>query len=120
MGSGPEKENGIAPVSPTAKNYEILRRTAVEDLSAAEAVPDNEGANGTVIEDKAVKPKELVREMSTKKVDGNGITNGNSSPQINSSPDTSAKALEDDGWSTVSKTRNNRRNGNQDARAIAY
>lgn len=119
MGPGAEKENGIAPVSPTAKNYEILRRTAVEDHSAAEAVTDNEGANGTVIEDKAAKPKEIVREMSTKKVDGNGITNGNSSPQINSSPDTSAKALEDDGWSTVSKPRNNRRNGNQAARAIA-
>lgn len=118
-GPNAEKENGIAPVSPTGKNYEILRRAAVEDLSAAEAATDNEGANGIVVEDKAVKPKEIVREISTKNVDGNGITNGNSSPQINSSPDTSAKALEDDGWSTVSKPRNNRRNGNQTARAIA-
>lgn len=115
-GPGAEKENGIgAP----GKSYEILRRTVAEDSSTAKAEVEEEGANGATIEDKAVKPKEIVREISTKKVDGNGLTNGNSSPQINVSPDTSAKALEGDGWSTVSKPRNNRRNGNQAARAIA-
>ena len=119
MGSNADKENGIAAASPSGKNYEILRRTSVEDASVEEAKADNEGANGIVVEDKAVKPKEIVREMSNKKAEGNGITNGNSSPQIDPSPDASAKALEDDGWSTVSKPRNNRRNGNQAARAIA-
>lgn len=119
LGPNADKENGIAAVPPPGKSYEILRRTTVEDPSVVEAGADNEGANGIVAEDKAVKPKEIVREISTKKVDGNGITNGNPSTQIHSSPDTSAKALADDGWSTVSKPRNNRRNGNQATRAIA-
>lgn len=118
-GPNADKENGIAAVPPPGRNYEILRRTSVEDPSVVEAGADNEGANGIIAEDKAVKPKEIVREVSNKKVDGNGITNGNPSPQINPSTDASAKALEDDGWSTVSKPRNNRRNGNQAARAIA-
>jgi translation initiation factor 4B len=118
-GSGVEKENGIGAPSLPGKSYEILRRTAVEDSSVPQAEVEEEGVNGAVVEDKAVKPKEIVREISTKKVDGNGLTNGNSSPQIHVSPDSSAKNLEDDGWSTVSKPRNNRRNGNQAARAIA-
>lgn len=114
-----DKENGIAAASPSGKNYEILRRTSAEDPSVVEAETNDEGVNGIIVEDKAVKPKEVVRDMSNKKVDGSGITNGNPSPQMNSSADASAKALEDDGWSTVSKPRNNRRNGNQAARAIA-
>lgn len=120
IGHNAEEENGTAAVPPSGKSYEILRRTAIDESSAAETRVDNdEDTNGNAVADKAVKPKEIVRDMSTKKIDGNGIINGTSSPQINSSIDTSAKALEDGGWSTVSKPRNNRRNGNQAARAIA-
>lgn len=114
-----DKENGVTAGPPPGKNYEILRRTSAADPSVVEAESDVEGANGIVVEDKAVKPKEIVREISNKKIDGSGITNGNPPPPNNSSTDASAKALEDDGWSTVSKPRNNRRNGNQAARAIA-
>ena len=115
VGHNAEKENGVGSVPPTVA---ILRRPAVENSDATEAVAGDEGANGSVVEDTAVKPKEIIRDMSTK-TEGNGIPNGTSSPQISSSTDTTAKALEDDGWSTVSKPRNNRRNGNQGARAIA-
>lgn len=114
-----EKENGSgAPPPPPGKNYEILRRTLVDDSSAADGETEGKGANGIVVDDKAVKPKEIVRDVTVTN-DENGITNGNTSSQTNSTPDVSAKTLEDDGWSTVSKPRNNRRNGNQAARAIA-
>lgn len=110
------KENGAAAPQ-TGKNYEILRRKTNEDTSTA----DRDlafGENGKIVEDKAVKPKEIVRDISPKKVDGE-LTNGDSSPQVGASSDTTADTLEDDGWSTVSKPRNNRRNGNQASRAIA-
>ncbi len=118
-GSRGEKENGTPAAAAPGKNYEILRRTAVDDSNASDAELIDEGTNGTNVEDKEVQPKEIVREMSTKKPDGDGLTNGKPSSQTNTSPDPSAKALDDDGWSTVSKPRNNRRNGNQAARAIA-
>lgn len=111
------KENGhTAPQ--LGKNYEILRRKTNDDADIADrnAAPGSE--NGKIVEDKAVKPKEIVRDISPKKADGE-LTNGDQSPQVGASADTTADTLEDDGWSTVSKQRNNRRNGNQASRAIA-
>lgn len=111
------KENGAAAPQP-GRNYEILRRKTIEDANSADQDPTALGENGKIIEDKAVGPKEIVRDISPKNVDGE-LANGDSSPQVGASTDTTADTLEDDGWSTVSKPRNNRRNGNQASRAIA-
>ena len=117
-GQEKEKENGIqAPQS--GKNYEILRRTVDGDASTADEELETGDENGIITEDKSIKPKEIVRDIPTKKADGGLTTNGVESQQVDASADTSADALEDDGWSTVSKPRNNRRAGNQAARAIA-
>ena len=109
-----EKDNGPS-APPPGRSYEILRRTANEDSSAAdEEAEEAEVAeeNGLVVEDKAVKPKEIVRDIQ----DGGTQTNGSSTA---GTPDPSADALEGDGWSTVSKPEKKRKNGNQAARAIA-
>ena len=109
-GAETEKENGIqAP--PAGKNYEILRRAADEDSAAADEEVDEEDANGTVVEDKAVKPKEIVRDISPK-------TNG-ASTHANTSAEPTADSLEEEGWSTVAKPGKKGRIGNQAARAIA-
>ncbi|MCJ1281623.1 hypothetical protein MMC26_000943 [Xylographa opegraphella] len=104
-----EKENG-ADIQ--GKNYQILRRGTNDDSTPADDL-DNEDANGNIVDDKAVKPQEVVRDISSKKVNGVDATpnEGSASP--------SAEALEEDGWSTVSKPRSNRKNGNQGVRAIA-
>lgn len=113
-GQTQEKENSSS-APPPGRSYEILRRTANEDSSAAdEEAEEAEVAeeNGLVTEDKAMKPKEIVRDIQE---DG-APTNGSSAA---GTPDLSADALEGDGWSTVSKPEKKRKNGNQAARAIA-
>ena len=112
-----EKANGDAP--PAARSYEILRR-ATEDETLADEEADAEGEIGQIVEDKAVKPKEIVRDIPVKNSDNawrNGTATAESQASESSAP--SADTLEKDGWSTVSKPRNNRRGGNQPARAIA-
>jgi translation initiation factor 4B len=88
---------------PAAKKYEILRRTTGEDGADAEEA-QNGDANGVVTDDKETKPKELVRDLKK--------PNGETAPA-------SAEAMEDEGWSTVSKPVKGRKNGNQGARALA-
>lgn len=113
-GQAQEKENG-ASAPPPGRSYEILRRAANEDSSAADEEAEEAeaaGENGLVTEDKAVKPQELVRDIQ----DSGAQTNGSSAA---GTPDPSADALEGDGWSTVSKPEKKRKNGNQAARAIA-
>ncbi len=106
-----EKETTSAP--PAGKNYEILRRSANEESSAADEEADEAvEADGLITEDKAIKPKEIVRDINDEATKTNGAT-----PVASTDP--SANALEDDGWSTVSKPTKNRKNGNQAARAIA-
>ena len=113
-GQAQEKENG-ASAPPPGKSYEILRRAANEDISAAdEEAEEAEAAeeNELVTDDKAIKPKEIVRDTN----DGGAQTNSSSAA---GTPDPSADVLEGDGWSTVSKPEKKRKNGNQAARAIA-
>lgn len=111
------KENGVTAPQP-GKSYEILRRKTTDEANVADENIDAESKNGIVVEDKAVKPKENFRDIPQKKSEGE-LTNGDSSPQVGTSVASSADALEEEGWSTVSKTRNNRRNGAQVTRAIA-
>lgn len=111
-GVEPEKENGVTG-PPPGKNYEILRRQANDDADAADAAEEEpEGAaNGVVTDDKAIKPKEIVRDMPA--------ANGNST---GAAVEPSAEALEEDGWSTVSKpqkTRKGTQNRNMASRAVA-
>ena len=100
-GKSDEKENGASSPQP-GRNYEILRR-----MTDSNEDGDDEGidapANGTIIEDKEVKPKEVVRDMPN---EGDKPT-----------PGPTAESLEEDGFSTVTrKTKNNRRGG---SRALA-
>lgn len=114
-GQKPEKENGASAPAP-GKNYEILRRAADEDVSAADEEADEAeeaDQNGTVIKDKEIKPKEIVRDMGSK----NGATINGAKTEASAGP--SADVLENDGWSTVAKPTKTRKNGNQAARAIA-
>lgn len=108
-----EKENG-ATGPPPGKNYEILRRQANEDADAVEEEPEGT-ANGVVTDDKAIKPKEIIRDITA----ANGNTPSNDSTPV----EPTAEALEEEGWSTVpakvQKPRKNFRNGNAPPRAIA-
>jgi translation initiation factor 4B len=150
------------------KKIEILHRAEDEDSSKNEETIESENANGTIVDDKSVKPKEIVRDMKPKSADtgawrrpsggpppprddiprgprgrgrgrggrgGRGDDRGHDegrSPRQSAnggaSPATLAQAateqpeptaLEEDGWSTVSKPKKNNRGGNQASRAIA-
>ena len=119
------EENGAETTQP-GKNFEILRRTseAANDMvSPEDAEDEDEVGEGVIAEDKAVKPKEIVRDAP--KAQANGAWRGKDTRKEHKaepkSDVTTAANLEDDGWSTVSKNpkqRNNRR-GNQASRAIA-
>lgn len=115
---GEERSNG-AEAPAAAKSYEILRRGNNDD-SIPEEEADTEGENGIIVEDKAVKPKEVVRDIPAKPSD-NAWRNGTAASENQGADSTepTADTLEEDGWSTVSKPRNGRRGGNQAARAIA-
>ena len=84
---------------------------------------DEEEAEGDPLiaptDDKAVKPKEIVRDAPPAKGAG-GAWRGQKAQGSGPSTDDTAKSMDEDGWSTVSNTkpRNNRRT-NQAARAIA-
>ena len=105
------KENGSAPAP--GKSYEILRRAANDNASAADEEAEEADAvgNGLVTGDKEIKPKEIVQEMS-KPAQNGATTNGTASAEP------TAEALEDEGWSTVA-SKDKRKNGKQAARAIA-
>lgn len=110
-----QKENGVTG-PPPGKNYEILRRQANDDADAADEEPEGT-ANGVITDDKAIKPKEIVRDIPQ--------ANGNTSSSGNTPVEPTAEALEEEGWSTVQKPqkpqkpRKNQRNGNVAARAVA-
>jgi translation initiation factor 4B len=115
------QENG-ADTPQQGTNFEILRRTseAANDMVVPEDADEEEetGERG-VVEDKAVKPKEIVRDAP--KAQANGAWRSKDTKKEPKSEANTAANLEEDGWSTVSKNtkqRNNRR-GNQGARAIA-
>ena len=106
-GQNKEKENGVEV---PGKNYQILRRATNDDSTPADDEHEDGDANGIVTEDKAVKPQEVVRDMKK--------PNGVDTPSSGTAS-LSASALEEDGWSTVSKSQKGRKTGNPAARAIA-
>ena len=112
--SGTEGEQNGVSGPPPGKSYEILRRQVEYDAVTADEEGE-EGANGNIVDDKSVKPKEIVRDVPS--------SNGDSKVNGDIPIEPSAEALEEEGWSTVSskvqKPRKNQRNGNVAARAIA-
>ena len=102
---------------PVAPGYEILRR-AGDDEAGDQEEDDGADANGEIVQDTAVKPKEVVRDPPRtegawrRKTDAPGAPAGSTTA-----------AVEEDGWSTVTKpkttksTRGGR--GGPPARAIA-
>lgn len=130
------KENGDAQASTptatpvgTASNFALLNRVHDKENGAQVQQADQEdehkgekskteGENGRIVDDKEVKPREIVREMPSERNKDAGNSSGVERKTADSAT-TSADALEEDGWSTVSKVRNNRRGGSQAARAIA-
>lgn len=114
-----EKENGAETPQP-GQNFEILRRASE---GADEINVDDEEAEDVVAvaptDDKAVKPKEIVRDAPPAKAQERGWRKQTAKENGPPADDTAAK-MDEDGWSTVSNTkqRNNKR-GNPAARAIA-
>lgn len=145
------------------KKIEILQRAEGDDAKDEETI-ETESANGKVVDDKAVKPREIVRDAKPKPAEtgawrrpsggpprddaprgprgrgdgpprgprggrgsargGRGDANGGGSPRVQAPPSPALEpetaALEEDGWSTVSKPKKNQRGGNNGAsRAIA-
>lgn len=115
-------ENGDEPnpVQSTS-NFEILRKAGADDEGEGDLDEETEveSKNGGVIEDKEVKPKEIVREISPKER-SNSQKGGSNGKASGPASEPSNAELEADGWSTVpSKGKNNRRGNHQANRAIA-
>lgn len=108
--------------TPAGQSFEILRRTseAANNMVAEEDFEgEDEGENGAIVEDKAVKPKEVVRDAPAKT---NGAWRNKETKKQPPAEEETATNLEEEGWSTVSKNakpRNNRRGNQAPARAIA-
>ena len=100
-----DKGNGAA-AAPSGKQYEILRRGAGDGASVASEEPEAESQNGLPVEDKEVKPKEIIRDI--------GTTNGETAQNP---PESTANELEEEGWSTV-PSKGKRKNGTS-GRALA-
>jgi len=162
-----KREAAKAKAAEEAAEAEKKAETAQKDGEEAgkpEETIETENANGNIVDDKAVKPREIVRDARPKPVEtgawrrasngpptprddiprgprggrggrgrgegGRGgarnyeprqYSNGRApqSPALASTPTTETAAMEDDGWSTVSKPKKNNRGGNQGSRAIA-
>ncbi|KEF55536.1 uncharacterized protein A1O9_08286 [Exophiala aquamarina CBS 119918] len=98
----------------TTPKFDILRRAEDNDMVPNDANED-EGEVTLPVDDKAVKPKEVVRNPGTSRANGSwrGGPQSHAAPAAPADNSTAAAALEEDGWSTVSKPtkqRNNRRN----------
>lgn len=96
-------------------NFEILRRVSNEDDAAPEEDAPDAPANGNIVDDKEVKPKEIVRNP---KAEGPWRRK---SGAPSAAAGTTTEGLEDDGWSTVTKPKNTRGRGGRGgpSRAIA-
>jgi translation initiation factor 4B len=127
-----ENGNGAAPAPAPGGNFQILSRIDDEgnDAVSEQGNPD-EPANGEVVQDKAVKPREFIREPPKgpkAQQQHRDWRRKSSAPNTPVSPGPTASTLEEDGWSTVpaKNTRGRGRGGrggghhdNAGARAIA-
>jgi translation initiation factor 4B len=86
-----------------AASYEILQRSEDDAGNEEEATAVDASANGEIVEDKAVKPQEVVRDPP--KAEGAGAWRRKGAPAAESaeSAESTTETMEDDGWSTVTK-----------------
>ncbi|KAF2706060.1 hypothetical protein K504DRAFT_471472 [Pleomassaria siparia CBS 279.74] len=109
-----------ADQNPVVPSFEILRRGTDDEEGEGEE-EDDSNANGEIVHDKAVKPKEVVRDPPKAEVAGAWRRKSGAPPTAPAASTT--ETLEDDGWSTVTKpkatktTRGGR--GGPPSRAIA-
>ncbi|KAF2733584.1 RNA-binding domain-containing protein [Polyplosphaeria fusca] len=108
------KEDGDEE-KPNPRNFEILRRAEDEgDGQGEEGEGIDASANGNIVDDKEVKPKEVVRDPPK----AEGSWRRKSSTPAGPAGSTT-ESMEESGWSTVTKdTKKNRRGGNP-TRAVA-
>ncbi|KAF2658871.1 hypothetical protein K491DRAFT_713122 [Lophiostoma macrostomum CBS 122681] len=91
------QENG-ADEKPATKNYEILRRTEEDaDAESEDAEGIDAPANGDIVQDKSVKPQEVVREPAK----AEGAWRRKSSTPAAAPAGSTTENLEADGWNTV-------------------
>lgn len=115
-----DEEGEEESTQPTPK-FDILRRadSNTNDMVVPEEA-DEEGEENAIVDDKAVKPREIIRETRPTKTNGAWRKDGQQPQQQQTQ--TTTEAMEEEGWSTVSKPtkqRNNRRNNNMPTRALA-
>lgn len=107
-----QKEGGSETTQP-GKNFEILRRASGVDM---EADDEENGEETDVVEDKAVKPKEVVRDAPAK---ANGGWRKAGEQKGTAPAEETATTMEDDGWSTIPAKPRKQGRGNAGARALA-
>lgn len=105
------------PPTPTAEKsneeaqpVEILRRSEEE----SEDAPVDAPANGNIVDDKAVKPSEVVRDAPTKSESSWRKPSAPAAPAASTT-----EKLEDDGWSTVPAKSSKKQGRGYSSRAIA-
>jgi translation initiation factor 4B len=97
----------------TEQPKEILRREEGEDA------PVDAPANGNIVDDKAVKPNEVVRDAPSKPQGSWRRQSNNNTAAAPAAETTTTEQLEDDGWSTVPAKSNKKQGRGAPARAIA-
>lgn len=143
--SSETKENGTEESE--KPKIEVLRREASTNNDAPPADDDEEVDPTAIVSDKAVKPKEIIRDARPPKTNGAWRSNNNNGNKRDApapkaaaastpAPESTTATMEEDGWSTVTSTKKtstkttNRRGGgagrgdrgggdNAPARAIA-
>lgn len=117
------EENGEESAPPESK-YQILQRMN-EENGAGEGEAEEDAvdgpANGTIVDDKAIKPQEIVRDPPKRPQQGEWRRKP-SAGQKSGEPGPTADKLEEDGWSTVpQKSKSSKRGGGNPpgSRAIA-
>ena len=89
----------------TGRNYEILRRVT-DDGEPTDETSD-EPANGEIIQNKDVKPTEVVRDLPPQ----NDSSWRRDSSGHGVDPNSTTEQMDEEGWSTVAKAKNSRRGG---------
>lgn len=120
--AGPNAEGKDGAGKPEAgKKIELLRRASEGEGENGTTADEEEGEGEAAAptDDKAVKSKEIVRDAPSAKGQEAGWR-GKNAHESGSSADDNAKSMEEDGWSTVPKTKQrNSKRANQATRAIA-
>ena len=114
---GEVKENG-SEVPQTTPKFDILRRaeSSTNDMVAEDEAEDE--GEALPVADKAVKPREILQPASS---EANGAWRKPKTDGAEAAEKTTTEALEEDGWSTVSKPQKQRgqRKQHQPTRALA-